>query len=269
MIDEDMNKTINSNRISGAYQRVDLQEVSFSYTGVDLVLEKIQLGVDMQETVAVVGPSGCGKSTLLRLIAGVLKPTSGRVLINGGEVKGPVPSVGFVPQDALLFPWRTVLENVRLPLELQGNDGKSAAEKARAALGMTNLYGVEGLYPHQLSGGMKQRVAIARALVRPTELLLLDEPFSSLDTLTRSDLHGELMRIKEQTRVAIVLVTHNLFEAILLADRVVVLGERPGRIIDQVEIDLSYPRNPQSEVFQKKITLITEALVKGGIAGGI
>lgn len=248
---------------------VEVGHVSFSYTGIEQELENVDIRIFPGETVSLVGPSGCGKSTLLRLIAGVLKPTSGRVFIRGSEVAAPVNSIGFVPQDALLFPWRTVLGNVTLPLELAGMGKKPAVSAARKALEMANLEGIEAKYPHQLSGGMKQRVAIARALVRQTELLLLDEPFSSVDAVTRADLHSELRRIKELTHATVVLVTHNLIEAVLLSDRIFVLGERPGRLLDVVNVDLPYPRDPQMASFQVNVSAVMKTLVKGGITGGI
>lgn len=248
---------------------VELCDVSFAYSGDEQELTHVSFSVLPGETVSLVGPSGCGKSTLLRLIAGALAPKEGSIHVNNQPVKGPVDSVGFVPQEALLFPWRTVLANVTLPLELKGLERKAAEEFASKALEMVSLSGVECKYPHQLSGGMKQRVAIARALVHRADLLLLDEPFASVDAVTRGDLHQELMKIKEQTGATVILVTHNLIEAVLLSDKVLVLGEHPGRVIDTVSVGLDYPRNVQSAAFQAHVTAVTEALVKGGVTGGI
>lgn len=213
------------------------------------------LGVDLQinagEIVSLVGPSGCGKSTLLRLIAGVLKPMAGEIKVFGEEKIPGWSGLSLVPQDSLLLPWRTVLDNVRLPLELRGGDGgtrafrrvKDTYVKAREALALANLTGVDDKYPHQLSGGMKQRAALARALVGEARLLLLDEPFAALDAITRSQLHLELLRIWERTGITVLLVTHNIFEAVFLSHRVLVMREKPGRIIGQVQVDLGFPRS--------------------------
>lgn len=213
------------------------------------------LGVNLQinagEVVSLVGPSGCGKSTLLRLIAGVLRPKAGEIKVFGEEKIPGWSELSLVPQDSLLLPWRTVLDNVRLPLELKGGGrgarafrrAKDTCLKAKEALALANLTGVDDKYPHQLSGGMKQRAALARALVGEARLLLLDEPFAALDAITRSQLHLELLRIWERTGITVLLVTHNIFEAVFLSHRVLVMRERPGRIIGQVQVDLDFPRS--------------------------
>jgi len=206
-------------------------------------LAGVNLQIDAGEIISLVGPSGCGKSTLLRLIAGVLRPTAGEIKVFGENKITGWTRLSLVPQDALLLPWRTVLDNVRLPLELSASKKEDTYLRAREALALANLTGVEDKYPHQLSGGMKQRAALARALVGQARLLLLDEPFAALDAITRSQLHLELLRIWERTGITVLLVTHNIFEAVFLSHRVLVMREKPGRVIGEVRIDLDFPRS--------------------------
>lgn len=223
---------------------IEVHHVSLAYTSIDTPeLLDIHLSVEDGELVSIVGPSGCGKSSLLRMIAGVLEPTSGHIVISGNERKRGWAELSFVPQDSLLLPWRTVLDNVCLPLELaRDTDQQTIRKKAQEALALVNLSGVESKYPRQLSGGMRQRAALARALVGNARILLLDEPFSALDALTRNQLNLELLRIQAQTGITIVLVTHNIFEAVFLSDRVIVMGENPGRILGEIKIPLPKPR---------------------------
>lgn len=224
---------------------IEVHHVSLAYTSIDHPeLRDIQLKVEDGELVSIVGPSGCGKSSLLRMIAGVLEPTAGHITIFGKEhARRHWSELSFVPQDSLLLPWRTVLDNVCLPLELDRDaDRDTIVKKARAALALGNLSGVESKYPRQLSGGMRQRAALARALVGNARILLLDEPFAALDALTRNQLNLELLRIQAQTGITVVLVTHNIFEAVFLSDRVVVMGEKPGRILGEINIPLPKPR---------------------------
>jgi len=224
---------------------IEVHHVSLAYTSIDHPeLRDIQLKVEDGELVSIVGPSGCGKSSLLRMIAGVLEPTAGHITIFGKEhARRHWSELSFVPQDSLLLPWRTVLDNVCLPLELDRDaDRDTIVKKARAALALVNLSGVESKYPRQLSGGMRQRAALARALVGNARILLLDEPFAALDALTRNQLNLELLRIQAQTGITVVLVTHNIFEAVFLSDRVVVMGEKPGRILGEINIPLPKPR---------------------------
>ncbi|HHT48966.1 MAG TPA: ABC transporter ATP-binding protein [Firmicutes bacterium] len=231
-------------------------------------LEGVNLSVAKGEFLCLVGPSGCGKSTLLRLIAGVLTPDQGEIKVFGDPKTAGWSRLSFVPQDSLLLPWRTVLDNLLLPLEL--NDPASGRsvweEQARAALHLVNLDGVEDKYPHQLSGGMRQRVALARALVGRAELLLLDEPFAALDAMTRSQLHLEIMGIRQKAPFTGLMVTHNIFEAVFLADRVLVMGEKPGRILGEVKIDLAYPRALKimsTPEFAALVGAVQELLEKG------
>jgi len=206
-------------------------------------LRDISLKVHRREFVCVIGPSGCGKSTLIRIVAGLDDPTSGRMLVDGKETSGPCPERGLVFQGYTLFPWLTVKKNVMFGLEMAGRPGSEAEGEARQWIDLVGLSKFADTYPHQLSGGMKQRVAIARGLVQNPAVLLMDEPFASLDEQTRMVLGDELLRIWSETRKTVLFVTHSLNEAVYLADRVVVLSARPGRVVDDVPVDLPRPRS--------------------------
>ena len=207
-----------------------------------LALEHVSFAVGPQEVVCLVGPSGCGKSTLLRLLAGLLAPTAGQVIFEGAPLVAPRRRIGFVFQKANLMPWRTVLANVTLPLELQHVAPTEARRQAQELIDLVGLRGFEQSLPRDLSGGMEQRVAIARALVHNPDVLLLDEPFGALDALTRERMGGELLRIWEARRKTVVMVTHSIPEALLLADRVLVLSPRPGQIRLALDVPLHRPR---------------------------
>jgi len=206
-------------------------------------LERVSFAVQAQEFVCVVGPSGCGKSTLLRLLAGLLRPTHGRVLFEGQALQAPHRDIGFVFQRISLLPWRTSLRNVTLPLELDRLGQAEARARARALLELVGLVGFEGSLPRDLSGGMAQRVALARALAHDPQVLLLDEPFASLDALTRERMGSELLRIWQARRKTVVMVTHSISEAVFLADRVLVLSPRPGRLRLELPVPLARPRS--------------------------
>jgi NitT/TauT family transport system ATP-binding protein len=206
------------------------------------VLADISFSVQAEEFVCLIGPSGGGKSTLLRVLAGLLIPTSGEVWFDGEKLSGPRREIGFVFQKANLMPWRTVLENITLPLELQHTPSDAARIQAQELVNLVGLQGFEDSLPHDLSGGMAQRVAIARALVHDPRVLLLDEPFGALDALTRERMGAELMRIWQARRKTVVMVTHAIPEAVFLADRVMVLSPRPGHIRLDLPIDLPRPR---------------------------
>ncbi len=210
-------------------------------------LERVSFEVGSQEFVCVVGPSGCGKSTLLRLIAGLLHPTEGRVIFEGEPLTGPRRRIGFVFQKANLMPWRTALANVMLPLELQGVEAGAARRRAQELIELVGLSGFEHSLPRDLSGGMEQRVAIARALSHNPDVLLLDEPFGALDALTRERMGAELLRIWEARKKTVVMVTHSIPEALLLADRVLALSPRPGRVRLALEVALPRPRRIEME----------------------
>jgi len=205
-------------------------------------LDDVDLNVQDGECVAVIGRSGCGKSTLLRLIAGLLQPTTGTVAVGGEPVTGPRRDVAMMFQRPALLPWRSVLHNILLPLEITGTGRGEGRQRARQLLELAGLGGFETRLPHELSGGMQQRVALCRALVTEPRVLLMDEPFSALDSLTRIELGEELQRIHMSRKTTIVLVTHSIEEAVLLADRVVVLSSRPGRVRDVVDVKIPRPR---------------------------
>ena len=208
------------------------------------VLEGIDLEVAEGEFVCLVGPSGCGKSTLLNVVGGFATPTSGEVLVDGQPVRGPDKRRIFIFQEGAVFPWMTVAENVGFGVDLP------AAERAQAVQEYVDLVGLTGFeraYPRELSGGMRQRVEIARALAAKPDVLYMDEPFGALDYLTRFQLRAELVRIWQQRRKTILFMTHDVEEAVQLADRVVILSQRPARVVAEVKIDVPRPRPPGSE----------------------
>jgi NitT/TauT family transport system ATP-binding protein len=213
---------------------------AFATRGGELrVFQDLELGIREGEFVCLVGRSGCGKSTLLRIIAGLDTATSGEVSLGRGGGDGVI---GFIFQEAGLFPWRTVRSNVKLGLEIRGVPPAEQERRVQAILDLVGLRGFEAYYPHQLSGGMSQRVAIARAFVIDPDLLLMDEPFASLDSHTRAEMQGELLRIWQQLRKTVVFVTHNVDEAVFLADRIVVLAGRPSSVRADIAIELPRPR---------------------------
>jgi len=206
-------------------------------------LNDINLDVAQCEFVTIVGPSGCGKSTLLQVLAGLLDKTAGRVELAGSPVDGPTRDLGLVFQAPVLLPWRKVIDNVMVPAIIQKLDLDAARERARDLLRMVGLAGFEDRYPGELSGGMQQRVGICRALVHKPAFLLMDEPFGALDAMTRETMNLELMRIWKDQQATIMLVTHSIPEAVFLAERVVVMTPRPGRIAEIIEVDLPRPRH--------------------------
>ncbi|MBL7199008.1 MAG: ABC transporter ATP-binding protein [Anaerolineae bacterium] len=222
-------------------------------------LGDLSFQVHQGEFVSFLGPSGCGKSTLLRVLAGLLVPTSGRVYLREMPLVGPCGDVGIVFQKSNLMPWRTVMRNLLLPLEIQGTAAAQARQRASELTRLVGLEGFESSYPDELSGGMAQRVAIARALIYDPEILLLDEPFGSLDALTRERMNLELLRIWEAKRKTVVMVTHNIQEAILLSDRVLVMTARPGRVVADVEVTLPRPRS-QELVYRSEFTELSRRL---------
>ena len=201
-------------------------------------LDDVSFDVHPQEFVCVLGPSGSGKTTLLRILAGLIQPTAGSLLFGHGKQ----PSIGMVFQQSNLMPWRTVIENIRLPLEVKNIDDATARIKVQEMIELVGLQGFEESLPRDLSGGMAQRVAIARALIHDPDLLLLDEPFASLDAMTRERMWNELSRIWQMRQKTVLMVTHSINESLFLADRVLVLTQRPGKIKMDVTVDLPRPR---------------------------
>jgi NitT/TauT family transport system ATP-binding protein len=208
-------------------------------------IAEISCKVELGEFVSFVGPSGCGKTTLLMTIAGLIAPSSGQVTVHGREVSGPPPNLVLVFQDfnKSLFAWRSVLGNVRFGLEARGNHSRQAEVKARSLIDLVGLKGFEKHYPWELSGGMQQRVAIARALAYEPEVLLMDEPFGSLDALTRLELEDTLLKLWQELSTTILFITHDIEEAIYLSDRILLLSQRPSQIVEELPIDFARPRN--------------------------
>ena len=240
-------------------------------------LANVSFDVHDGEFVALVGPSGCGKSTLLRLVGGLLAPDEGEVLMNGAPVTGPRTEIGFVFQAANLMPWRTVLDNIALPLDVLGAattgvaaSGMTSADARREARRLSDLVGLQGFeqaYPRQLSGGMQQRVVLARALIHRPRLLLLDEPFGALDALTRERMNFELLRVWQLRQATVILVTHSIAEAVLLADRVMVMGPRPGHVTATIPIPLHRPRSADllsTEHFGRLALAVRRAIDQAG-----
>ncbi len=208
-----------------------------------VALEEISLSVRDEEFVVIVGPSGCGKSTLLRLVAGLMEPTSGEMLLDGRPIRGPSADRGMVFQSYTLFPWLTVQRNVEFGLALRRVPAEERRRVAARFIAEVGLEGFEDAYPEQLSGGMRQRTALARALANDPEILLMDEPFGALDSQTRQLMQELLLRIWEHAHKTVLFITHDIDEAILLADRVLVMTARPGRIKKEMRIDLPRPRD--------------------------
>ncbi|MFQ5894486.1 MAG: ABC transporter ATP-binding protein [Nitrospinota bacterium] len=208
-----------------------------------LAVKDLNLDIEEGEFLTIVGPSGCGKSTLLNAIVGIVRPTSGAITYRGRPLHGINSEIGYIPQADLLFSWRTLLKNVAFPLEVRGHATKERYEKAREYIRRVGLAGFENHYPHELSGGMRQRANIIRTLIYDPELILMDEPFGPLDAQTRIILQDQLLRLWEEARKTVIFITHDLVEAIALADRVVVMTSRPGTVKSTSRIDIPRPRD--------------------------
>jgi NitT/TauT family transport system ATP-binding protein len=233
-----------------------------------VALEGVDLSIRAGEFLAVVGPSGCGKSTLLRVVAGLLKPSSGRVLIGGRMVSGPQTELGIVFQNPVLLDWRNILDNVLLQVELRSLDVRAVRQRALALLSRVGLDGFAARYPHELSGGMQQRASIVRALIHDPPILLMDEPFGALDALTREQMRIDLEVLWLDTRKTVLFITHSIDEAVLLADRVVVMSARPGRPDRILEIALPRPRGLEarrSRDFLRQAEEITQIFLDRGV----
>lgn len=257
--------------------RVEIVEVAKTFKvstrnpdGHLIALDSVTLDVPASSFTAIVGPSGCGKSTLLRVIAGLIRPDRGSVLIDGQTVFRPSEKVGVVFQHIGLFPWRTVLDNVAFGLEIRGVNERERYAIAKRYIKMVGLEGFENYYPHQLSGGMQQRVGLARALALNPSVLLMDEPFGALDAITRRLLQEELLKLWEIDRKTVIFVTHDLDEAVYLADEVVVLTKRPGRVKARIVVDIDRPRDLSSPNSQSKYERLRNqlwSLIKEEVVG--
>lgn len=270
-----------SNEIADARPDADAStsKPKISFTGVDMVygsgpteesvtaLKDINLDVSDGEFVSVVGPSGCGKTTLLHLAAGILEPTSGTVEVNGVDINSvdhDRSEVGLVFQQPVALEWRTVMKNVMLPVQILKKTGAidesmdHYRERAQSLIELVGLEGFEDAYPNELSGGMQQRVTITQALIYDPSVLLMDEPFGSLDAMTKDELNLELLRIWEETQKTVLFITHDLNEAVFLSDKVVVLSPRPGEVVDTIEIDLPRPRSDDTRGSDRFVELSTE-----------
>jgi NitT/TauT family transport system ATP-binding protein len=226
----------------GGSGKISVQDSVKEFEGGVLAVDHVSFEARPGEFVSVVGPSGCGKSTLLRLIAGLIPLTAGRISINGREVTEPRQDVALMFQRPTLLPWQTALQNALLPRTLRRKADDAAEREAYELLELVGLSGFEHTYPRHLSGGMQQRVALARLLMVGVDVLLLDEPFAAVDQITRERLNVELLKVHERTEATALLVTHNITEAVLLADRVIVMTPRPGRVADVIDVPFDRPR---------------------------
>ena len=231
---------------------IEVQSVSRQYVdsndSIVQALQQVSLDVREGEFLSIIGPSGCGKTTLLRLIAGLDVPQAGRVLLEGEEITKPGPELGYVFQQGSLFPWLTVKNNIACGLKARGTYRRRAKD-VEDYIRLIGLEGFEKVYPHQISGGMAQRVAIARALINEPKTLLLDEPMGALDAFTRADLQDKLLELWKEKGITMILVTHDVDEAIYLSDRIVVMTPRPGKISEIIDVNLPRPRNRGSDDF--------------------
>ena len=236
-----------------------------------VALDGVDLSIRRSEFVAVVGPSGCGKSTLMRLIAGLTLPTSGTVTVDSDVVTGPITDLGIVFQKPVLLEWRNVLQNVLIQIEMRGHKPADYQERAMSLLASVGLDGFEDRYPHELSGGMQQRAGIVRALIHDPPLLMMDEPFGALDALTREQMRIDLEELWLATQKTVLFITHSIDEAVLLADRVVVMSPRPGMVETVISTDLDRPRGlaaRKSPKFESAVDEITEIFLARGVLHG-
>ncbi len=233
----------------------NLRKEFFSRGNSVLAVEDLSLDIEEGEFITIVGPSGCGKSTLLNCIIGLVHPTSGTITYRDRKLRGINTEIGYVPQSDYLYPWRTLLNNVAFPLEVRGLDKKTRYAKAREFIQRVGLSGFEDHYPHELSGGMRQRANIIRTLIYDPEVILMDEPFGPLDAQTRIILQDQLLQLWRESRKTVIFITHDLVEAIALADRVIVMTSRPGIVRSVTRVDIPRPRDVFSihsnEVFRE------------------
>jgi NitT/TauT family transport system ATP-binding protein len=246
--------------------KIELAEVDKRFANGVEALQSISIAIAAGQFVSLLGPSGSGKSTVLRLIAGLEAPTGGRVRIDGAPADQRTQAMSYVFQEATLMPWASVLDNVALPLRIQGSARRTARQTAERALAALGLADRANAFPGELSGGMKMRTSIARALVTRPAVLLLDEPFAALDEITRQRLNDELLTLWSEQAPTAVFVTHSVFEAVYLSQRVLVMGGQPGRLIADLSVELAYPRAPAMRLqpsFMQHCQRVTEALERG------
>jgi NitT/TauT family transport system ATP-binding protein len=241
---------------------IRVEGVSQIWPGAVVALDNIQLEIRQAEFVCLLGPSGCGKSTLLNAIAGFIPPSHGKILVDGHPVSKPGPDRGMVFQEYALFPWQTVAQNIAFGLEIQGRDTVAIRERVEQLLRLLHLSECRDRFPKDLSGGMRQRVAIARVLAIDAPILLMDEPFAALDALTRRSLQDELLKIWTAFRKTIVFVTHSIDEALYLADRIIVMTYRPGRVKRELHLALERPRDASAADFNEHKRALTELVME-------
>ena len=248
--------TLRLNKVSKSFAKVENDEVTHALNEVDLSMES-------GEFISLVGPSGCGKSTILRLVAGLILPTTGRVTVDDKEITGPSPERGMVFQKATLFPWLTVEKNIAFSLKMQGKL-KGNEQKVENMIKVIGLEEFKDDYPGQLSGGMAQRVSLVRSLINEPDILLLDEPLGALDAFTRMNMQDEILKIWQEKKQLAIMVTHDVDEAIYMGSRVIVMDSNPGRIVADIKIEESYPRDRSSEAFVTYSNEIINRLHFGG-----
>ena len=250
--------------------KLQIEGLSKSFGSLE-VLRDIDISIADHEFLAIVGPSGCGKTTLLRMIAGIEKADDGLIMIDGQAIKGPGADRGFVFQQDSLMPWRTVWHNAVFGLEIGGRLDDGARSRTRRLIELVGLTGFDRFYPNQISGGMRQRVNLARALALDPQVLIMDEPFSALDAQTREVMQLELLRIWQDGRKTVMFITHQIDEAVFLADRIVVLGRRPGRVKESIKIDLPRPRElsvkrrPEFTAYADRVWTLIEKDVRASV----
>jgi NitT/TauT family transport system ATP-binding protein len=249
-------------------QLIDIREVGKTFQSRDGAVEALaplNFYISEKEFFSVVGPSGCGKSTLLNLLSGLLLPSTGEIIFRGKKLSGPRKDMGIVFQSPVLLPWRNVERNILLPIEIMHQDLKSGLERVNELLEITGLSDFRYNYPHELSGGMQQRVSIARGLIHQPSLLLMDEPFSALDFITREAMNLELLKIWAYYKQTVFFITHNIAEAVFLSDRVLVMSSRPGRILNIMNVNIERPRTLEmmdSHEFVRCMSVIRQVLQK-------
>lgn len=250
------NLTLKIDNVSKSFARVDNKEVTHAVQGINLELHR-------KEFVSIVGASGCGKSTLLRMVAGLLVPTVGALTVNGKEIKGPDPNRGMVFQQPTLFPWLTVEQNIDFSFRMRKSKGDEYTQRVQRMLKLIGLEEFKNAFPAQLSGGMAQRVALVRSLICEPDILLLDEPLGALDAFTRMNMQDEILAMWQETQQLVLMVTHDVDEAIYMGTKVIVMDSNPGRIMEEIPINLEFPRGRSSALFVEYRNQILDMLHYG------